>query len=207
MNRREFLINAYRVGGIVALAKLGVSLSESKAIAGTLQDAQRALINKRNAVPAGGCSGYYGFQTGITEIAATTFQMHIQQVEIDCSGIISSIEAEISGAYTANREVVFLIYEDNAGEPSNKLYSSVPTYFPATEGVYAWSGVTGSLLEVTPGTYWIGVLYEYGGSGFKYSASSGVGRNDTNADMKPPAVWDTAGDTTSTAAKNVRIGF
>lgn len=159
----------------------------------------------RASVGGSGCTGTYGRDTGASQNSANTNQIVLMKITFDCSGTIDYIEQDLVSANTSDREVKFVVYDDDgtAGEPSTRLYVSSAVF--GSDGFI--SSGTGVGLGITPGDYWIGGIYESSITQMKFQSASGDARLVINGDFNPPATFPTGGVTTSTAERVIRAGF
>jgi hypothetical protein len=121
-----------------------------------------------------GCTGNYG-NTNTTDTGyqiSTANCLYLAPVTLDCSGTPASINFNIGRIDLDSREFVVCVYSDNGGVPYERLWYGSPVYDAGRYNIGTWAGSI-SYNFPAPGTYWIGILTEYSGTRWAYSATTG----------------------------------
>ena len=120
-----------------------------------------------------GCTGNYG-NTNTTYTGyrvSTANYIYLAPITLNCGGTPESINFNLKYADTSDREIVICVYSDNGGVPYERLWYSSPIYDAATSSF----AVSSQSIDYnfSAGTYWIGILTEYSGTRWAYSAETG----------------------------------
>ena len=140
------------------------------------------------------CSGTHGNNatSDAGYVAPAADVMLVRQFVITCTGTPATINYR--NKY-GNGNVKFLIYSDSGSEPSTNLYTSAGQ---AIGNPQSNTTITDSSCdyELTPGTYYIGVVADVGNRVYYSSATGGTAWNvmSSGSYTTPPASWPTATD-------------
>ncbi len=147
------------------------------------------------------CSGNYGETAEGSSNSIASGYTRIQRTAFDCVADANDATFHIylRDCNTDAREIVFLIYADNEGEPGAKLWESDPHYWEDSTTV-GWK--TETIPVDLSGSYvWIGYHLESGSSKYYYTSQTParttrtIVNNGTFPDVDES--WDTANDTAS----------
>lgn len=166
------------------------------------------------------CSGDYGNTTapsGSWYLAnAAAYEMAVQRFPVCAGGMTSAISFWVQNANMDSREIIAVIYADNAGEPGSLLWSSTQGNC-VTYGTWecpggAWQAgayrTISATAETSGGYVWIGILIEGAALPTVEKADTGgTTRFYTNDSLTPPSSWPTASDEEKTWDLGVYVTY
>jgi len=152
------------------------------------------------AVAGSACSGNYGdtaIEGSLDKVSpdGTDDGLVVYKITLDCSGTSSDMYGHFRYANQATREVRFVVYSDNAGEPNTLLYTGNAVYDAGADSGGGWVHDSDAYAFPSSGDYWVGVIGEYADTYFCYGTQVGSKvRQLDDTDFTPPNTWDTEND-------------
>ncbi|WP_321367558.1 hypothetical protein [uncultured Desulfuromusa sp.] len=155
------------------------------------------------------CSGIIGTQTAYAPSTPSTGAYHeVTMFELGCSGQPVSINATVGEG-----EFILMVYEDNAGEPGDLLWSS--SQFDETNSTAhtITANISGLNLPETT-NIWLGLTASQGSTYYREDdyGTPDIGRNmadgtSTTVAPTPNDPWDTVNDSTYQRRRTVWLQF
>jgi len=166
------------------------------------------IVMVLQAPAAGGttCSGNYGETADGSSNSGDAGFTWVIRTAFDCTAAANAttFNMRLSNVDNSDQEVVFLIYEDNAGEPGALIWQSDAHYWADTAETPLWKTDTVNV-ELSGAYLWIGFHFEDGGAGdsqyfYTSNAPERTGRKITNGGTFPDVddPWDVDNDATET---------
>jgi hypothetical protein len=150
---------------------------------------------------AAACSGDYGLMTqGAQNPNLVASQIRLMRVPA-CSGGTPTLKLWFQQISIDSREVIPVVYSDNAGEPNTLLWNRSTAYYNASVGATGTQVSFATSTSFTGDYLWIGVMTESSSTATYNSTTAGASRYHTQAGFGTsylPATWDTVNDTAGT---------
>lgn len=144
------------------------------------------------------CTGTYGTTSSAAMVSnPVEYRMFTARITLDCPATSGQVCATLEAAHDASHEIVYAIYDDDAGEgdnggldgdPFTKVWSSTATFDAASESTPTEICIDfTATLEI--GDYWVGYILESTATEYERTDSGGVGRHINVGSLTAPATF------------------